>query len=210
MWSPVADRGSHPTQADGQLGRAPRRAEARLARKARQSIATEAERQGLKLLGGAFSACAVVLSARGALPLYVANQRRTYAYQIRPEVVASGCCCWSPFEAVRATRFITKPALMLHKSREVKLDGPPIYIKLADAKQAFKLRPTSKSRLEAIFKDVIAWAIREGIVPTKDEYLAMVKNYADVFGVSDREIERIAASLKPTKWSEPGPRRRSS
>ena len=172
-------------------------------------LLTETERQSLRLSGDAFSACAGVLSARGALPLYVADQSSTYGFQIRPEVVESGGCCWSPFEAVRTGRFITKPANMLHNSREVQLDGQPIYVKLIDAKKAFQLRPTSANRLKAIIAEIINQADGQGDRFNNVEIAALVQANPDVWDTSNRRIIELAGPLKPKQWRKPGRHRRS-
>jgi hypothetical protein len=162
-----------------------------------------------ELQGDTFAACIAVMSARGGLPLYVADPSRTYAYLIRPEVIRSGCCCWSIIEAACAGRFITKPTLMLHSSLEVQLDGQPIYVCGTDAKKALRLRPTSERRLKEIVNKIIERARAHDIVLTSAEVCAQVREYPEVRGVSSRQIARIARELKPEDWKKPGPRSRA-
>jgi hypothetical protein len=163
-----------------------------------------AERQSRAPLEDAFTACVTVLSARAAILLYVADRSGTFGFQIRPEAIRDGCCCWSLSEAVAEGRFITKPTLMRHNSREAELDGQPIYVKESVANKVLQRRPTSYSRLTTLIKDVVDRAAKQGVVLTNAEIVEQALAHPDVWGASKRQIMQIARSLKPKEWSMPG------
>lgn len=155
-----------------------------------------------------FAACVADLASAGTMPLYVADISKTCAYRIQLEVIQSGCCCWSVIEAASYGRFLTKTALMRHKSPEVRLDGQPIYVSVADVDKLFRLRPTSKKRSGEIVKEVIDRNIAESVILTNAEVREEVRRHPEIRRVSDRAIDELAARYKPESWKRPGPRAR--
>jgi hypothetical protein len=157
-----------------------------------------------------FAACVMALASASLMHLYVAERGRNCAYRIWPHAIREPHPCWSPFEAIRHGRLIAKSALLLCHSIEAQNEGQSIYASRAEAKRAFRIRPTSERTLREAIEEVVRSASEQNLMLRNEDIRALVRKNPKIRNVSDRQIDELAREIKPPEWTRPGPRSRNN